>query len=169
MNSVTENELKAHQEKIGGKRVTLDALKANIAKEDYIHYGGSELTICVLTLLNGYTVTGQSGCADPAMYDREIGDRLAKEDAMKKIWPLMGYALRQEVYLDKQAGGSGDFKDRVRAEAAELQDKIVKLGAFINGAEQFTRLPKEDQHLMQAQYGFMCDYRGVLEARIKRF
>ena len=166
MSTVTEDELKAHQKNKGGKRVTLDALKENIAKEDYIHYGGSELTICVLTLLNGYTVTGQSGCADPAMYDQEIGDRLAKEDAMKKIWPLMGYALRQEVFL---SAGSGDFKDRVKAEAAELQDKIVKLGAFINGAEQFDRLPKEDQHLLRAQYGFMCDYRGVLEARINRF
>ena len=33
MPTVTENELKAHQEKIGGKRVTLDALKEEMMKE----------------------------------------------------------------------------------------------------------------------------------------
>ena len=35
MNSVTENDLKAHQEKIGGKRVTLDALKGEMMKESH--------------------------------------------------------------------------------------------------------------------------------------
>ena len=166
MTPVTENELKAHQEKIGGKRVTLDALKANIVKEDFYVFPGSQLTVCVLTLQNGFTVTGESACADPAMFNEEIGQKIARENAERKIWPLMGYALKEEMMKEVP---SGDFRERVKQEAAELQDKIVKLGAFINGAEQFGRLPKEDQHLMRAQYGFMCDYQGVLEARINRF
>ena len=97
MTPVTENELKAHQEKIGGKRVTLNALKANIAKEEFHVFPGSQLTVCVLTLLNGFTVTGESACADPAMFNEEIGQKIARENAERKIWPLMGYALREEM------------------------------------------------------------------------
>ena len=33
MNAVTESELKTHQEKIGGKRVTLDALKEEMLRD----------------------------------------------------------------------------------------------------------------------------------------
>ena len=97
MPTVTETELKAHQEKIGGKRVTLDALKASITKEEFHVFPGSQLTVCVLTLLNGFTVTGESACADPAMFNAEIGQKIARENAERKIWPLMGYALKEEM------------------------------------------------------------------------
>ena len=97
MTPVTESELKDHQEKIGGKRVTLDALKANITKEEFHVFPGSQLTVCVLTLLNGFTVTGESACADPAMFNEEIGQKIARENAERKIWPLMGYALKEEM------------------------------------------------------------------------
>ncbi len=55
------------------------------------------LTICVLVLKNGFTVTGESACASPENYDKEIGERLALSDAKKKIWPLMGYELRTRL------------------------------------------------------------------------
>ena len=97
MTTVTETELKAHQEKIGGKRVTLDALKANIVKEEFHVFPGSQLTVCVLTLRNGFTVTGESACADPTMFNEEIGQKIARENAERKIWPLMGYALKEEM------------------------------------------------------------------------
>lgn len=98
-NKVTEDELKAHAEKIGGRRVTLDALKENIAKVDHYIHPGSQLTVCIITLQNGFTVTGQSACADPKMFNEEIGKRISQADAENKIWPLMGYSLKQELYL----------------------------------------------------------------------
>jgi len=55
------------------------------------------LTFCVLVLQNGFTVTGQSACADPANYQKDIGDRLAKTDAVNKIWPLLGFVLKNEL------------------------------------------------------------------------
>ena len=109
MNAVTESELKAHQEKIGGKRVTLDALKANIVKEEFHVFPGSQLTVCVLTLKNGFTVTGESACADPAMFNAEIGQKIARENAEQKIWPLMGYALKEEMMKEVP---SDDFRER---------------------------------------------------------
>lgn len=55
------------------------------------------LTFCVLILRNGFTVTGQSACVDPANFDREIGESIARTEAINKVWPLMGYALKEEL------------------------------------------------------------------------
>ena len=55
------------------------------------------LTFCVLTLRNGFTVTGESACASPENFDAEIGRKIARENAVNKIWPLMGYALKERL------------------------------------------------------------------------
>lgn len=55
------------------------------------------LTFCVLVLRNGFTVTGESACASPENFDAEIGRKIARENAKQKIWPLMGYALKQKL------------------------------------------------------------------------
>jgi hypothetical protein len=51
------------------------------------------LTICVLVLRNGFTVEGVSACASPENFDADIGRRVARQNAVNKIWPLMGYEL----------------------------------------------------------------------------
>jgi len=55
------------------------------------------LTFCVLTLGNGFTVTGESACASPENFDAEIGRKIARANAVQKIWPLMGYELRSKL------------------------------------------------------------------------
>ena len=55
------------------------------------------LTFCVLILRNGFTVTGESACASPENFNAEIGRRIARENAVQKIWPLMGYALKNTL------------------------------------------------------------------------
>ena len=55
------------------------------------------LTFCVLVLKNGFTVTGESACASPENFDAEIGRKIARANAVQKIWPLMGYALRSTL------------------------------------------------------------------------
>lgn len=55
------------------------------------------LTFCVLVLRNGFTVTGESACASPENFDAEIGRKIARENAVAKVWPLMGYALKQRL------------------------------------------------------------------------
>lgn len=57
----------------------------------------SLLTFCVLVLKNGFTVTGESACASPENFNAEIGRRIARENAVQKIWPLMGYELKQRL------------------------------------------------------------------------
>ena len=55
------------------------------------------LTFCVLVLQNGFTVTGESACASPENFDAELGRKIARQNAVAKIWPLMGYALKNKL------------------------------------------------------------------------
>lgn len=55
------------------------------------------LTFCVLTLRNGFTVTGESACASPENFDSAIGRKIARENAINKVWPLMGYELKSKL------------------------------------------------------------------------
>ena len=52
------------------------------------------VTICVLTLKNGYTIVGTSACASPENFDATIGRKIARQNATQQIWPLLAYALR---------------------------------------------------------------------------
>ncbi len=61
------------------------------------------LTFCVLVLDNGFTVTGESACASPENFDEAIGRKIAREKAVNKIWPLLGFRLR-----DALASKAGD-------------------------------------------------------------
>ena len=52
------------------------------------------LTFCVLVLRNGFTVTGESACTSPENFDAELGRKIARQNAVDKMWPLMGYELK---------------------------------------------------------------------------
>ena len=55
------------------------------------------LTFCVLVLRNGFTVTGESACASPENFDAQIGRKIARTNAVAKIWPLLGFRLRDKL------------------------------------------------------------------------
>lgn len=104
-------------------RVTPVDIEANIASEVYFTaadgVGGTwqnvppgtqqktlalcSLTFCVITLQNGFTVHGSSACASPENFNAEIGRKIARENAVQKIWPLMGYALKQRLHDEGKA------------------------------------------------------------------
>ena len=58
------------------------------------------LTFCVLVLRNGFTVTGESACASPENFDAEIGRNIARQNAVQKIWPLLGFALKERLHAE---------------------------------------------------------------------
>lgn len=60
------------------------------------------LTICVLVLRNGFTVTGESACASQENFDAELGKKIARANAVSKVWPLMGYELKERLYQMQQ-------------------------------------------------------------------
>jgi hypothetical protein len=57
------------------------------------------LTFCVLVLRNGFTVTGESACASPENFDAEIGRKIARQNAVGKVWPLLGFRLRDQLAM----------------------------------------------------------------------
>lgn len=96
-------------------RVTPADIEANIASEHYFTAADGDdgagatsvgelageayaklrlLTFCVLVLRNGFTVTGESACASPDNFDAELGRKIARQNAVQKMWPLMGYELK---------------------------------------------------------------------------
>ena len=56
------------------------------------------LTFCVLVLKNGFTVTGESACVSRENFDAEIGRKVARENAISKVWPLLGFSLKQKLH-----------------------------------------------------------------------
>lgn len=55
------------------------------------------LTMHVIVMKNGFVVTGESAPADPLNFNPELGAKFARENAIRKIWPLMGFALRDRL------------------------------------------------------------------------
>lgn len=56
------------------------------------------LTFCILTLENGFTVTGESACASPENFNADIGKKIAYDNAREKIWVLEGYLLKEKIF-----------------------------------------------------------------------
>lgn len=46
---------------------------------------------------NGFTVIGKSAPASPENFNAELGRQFAYDDAVRQLWPLMGYALRDKL------------------------------------------------------------------------
>ena len=79
-------------------RLTPELIDEAISDEDYHVFEGSQLTVCCLTLKNGFTVTGESACVSPENFDAELGRKIARNNARDKIWALEGYLLKQKMF-----------------------------------------------------------------------
>lgn len=79
-------------------RVTPDMVDKLIVSEQYYVFPDTTLTVCCLTLRNGYCVTGESAAASAANFNEEIGRKVARIEARDKIWALEGYLLRQRLF-----------------------------------------------------------------------
>lgn len=82
---------------LNAPRLTPDAIDAQIIGESYHVFPGTTLTVCALTLRNGYHVTGESAAASRENFDAEIGKKIARDNARSKIWALEGYLLRSKL------------------------------------------------------------------------
>lgn len=108
-----EREIK--EKGLTAKRITPEMLDAEVVSEQFHVFEGSCLTVCCLTLQNGFTVTGESACASPENFNAEIGQKISKANARDKIWPLLGFRLRDELksnrpVADPRKGGENAKK-----------------------------------------------------------
>jgi hypothetical protein len=177
-----ENQLKAQSK---GPRVTLDDVNNAIVAEHY--FTGADgvfghwvfhnvagdtapmpltlLTFCVLTLWNGFTVTGQSACVDPSNFDAEIGKRIARQNAVAQIWPLMGFDLASQMMRDRLLVAS--------TEVDPQDDMTVYIGTKVVNAKPMTRLdynrlrgwtlPKDENPFDE---GYLVEYTDRVENHV---
>lgn len=82
---------------LNAPRITLDHIKSLVVKEQYHVFEGSTFTSCLLTLKNGFTVHGESACASPENFDADLGKKIARDNAVNKIWMLEGYLLKDRL------------------------------------------------------------------------
>ena len=81
-------------------RITPGMIQKAIASEQYHIFPDTTVTVCCLTLVNGFNVIGKSACASVDNFDEELGRQIAWEDAERKIWELEGYLLKQQLFIE---------------------------------------------------------------------
>ena len=154
---------------LNAPRLTPDLIDSKVKQVGYHVFPGSCLTVCCMTLANGFTVTGESACASPENFDAEIGQKIAFDQARNKIWMLEGYLLKQNLF--DQVGDKPpvlDHMGRVAIESKELQEKIDKLLAFIN-SDAIDRLSPSEKTRLIEQSNVMQSYLSILSQRIAAF
>ncbi len=87
---------------LNAPRITPEHLESLIKREQYYVFGGTTVTVCALTLNNGYVVVGHSAAASPQNFNEEIGRKIARADARDKIWALEGYLLRERLHEEAE-------------------------------------------------------------------
>ncbi len=98
---------------LNAPRLNPQMIDDTIVSEQYHVFPGTTMTVCALSLRNGYVVIGESAAASPENFDKEIGRRIARDNARNKIWALEGYLLRSKLQFNADA--SSDGVDAVRA------------------------------------------------------
>ncbi len=82
-------------------RVTPADIEANIADIEIVKHvskSGQVLRWAVLTTQNGYAVVGKPSCSVSSANDNaEIGEKIAVTNSREELWPLMGYALKEQL------------------------------------------------------------------------
>ena len=67
------------------------------------------MTLCFLVMKNGFVVVGKSAPASPANFNKELGEKFAYEDAVRQLWPLMGFALRERLSQGVEPDADGRY------------------------------------------------------------
>lgn len=80
---------------LNAPRLNPQHIDDTVLAEQFHIFPGTTLTVCCLTLKNGFTVTGESAATSPDNFNEEIGRKIARENARQKIWALEGYLLKQ--------------------------------------------------------------------------
>ena len=76
-------------------KVTKDSIEAKIVKVDYLVLPDSTVTLCNITMQNGFSVRRESACVDARNFNVEIGKGLAHKNAFDKLWAFEGYLLAE--------------------------------------------------------------------------
>lgn len=62
-------------------------------------------TICIMTVKNGFHIVGFAAPVDEKNFDPNYGRKLAREKCIQQLWPLMGFAKREELHAEDTGEG----------------------------------------------------------------
>lgn len=90
-------EAKIQSKNLNAPRVTPDHIDKQILAEQFHVFPGTTMTVCCLTLKNGFHVIGESAANSPENFDEEISCQISRSNARDKIWMLEGYLLKNKL------------------------------------------------------------------------
>lgn len=138
-------------------KITNDFLNSQIADVKFHRIDDTTITIAIITLRSGFTVTGESACVDPSNFDAEIGNKIAYDNAFEKLWQLFGFELKQRI--------GGNFLYRLRRERDELAERYEKLSYALDNETIITT--PEELSLLKEQRELMGEYLEILNKRLE--
>lgn len=87
---------------LNAPRLTPDSIEAVIVGETFTNLPSGKVMVCELTLKNGFTVRGEAAVVSKENFNEEIGRKVSRENAKKKIWEVEGYLLQQTIFEAKE-------------------------------------------------------------------
>lgn len=96
MPSETETEDAIKAKGLNAPRLSPTDVDAAIRSETFTRLPSGKCLVCEITLQNGFTVRGEASVVRPENFDQEIGEKISRDDARKKIWPLLAYLLQEK-------------------------------------------------------------------------
>jgi len=108
MQELRDNEIETLMVRKGltAPRITQTDINNSIKDVQYYRFPGTTTTVCLVTLHNGFSVTGESACASSENFDEEIGKGAALAQAKNKLWSYLGYSLVDKLYKGRQENES---------------------------------------------------------------
>mgnify|MGYP000025146340 FL=1 len=166
---LTDSELDERLAERPAPRVTKEGIESRIVRVQYFILPETTVTVCSLTLDNGYSIRGESACVNTANFDKEIGERFAYDDAFRRLWPLFGFLLAEDQFRAQQLPSvATTWQERVAREQRDLGEKLEKLSAFLHG-DQLDDLDEDEIDRLKRQLVHMTEYSAVLGERIEAF
>lgn len=110
-------------------KLTKELIESKIKKVEYLVKDLEEdpcLTLCFITMNNGFISTGQSACIDASDYVYEDGIKYAYEQAFSKLWELEAYLAKEEQYKKDQRMFYVDVGLLPNEKVKELLQTLVK-------------------------------------------
>lgn len=98
MTTEQDIETKIQAKGLNFPRLTPADIDAAIVHAQYHVFPGTTVTVCCITLRNGYSTVGESAAVSLGNFDEQIGREVAYANARNKIWALEGYLLKEREY-----------------------------------------------------------------------
>ena len=73
--------------------VTTENVDEAIDTFNYHHFPGTTVTVCCITLINGFTIIGQGACVNPDNFDPKLGMELALDDAKQQVYRFLAFRM----------------------------------------------------------------------------